>query len=156
MRPDYDWTYVAFDPGVTTGVSCWDATCRDRTGQPVYVDQFNRDDLTAFLFTALPGKNTKVFIYEGYTILPHKARAHIGSNVPTAEVIGEIKSAAKFLKVETLIIQPASILSTAQKMSGLKLPTTHSKSHWISAYNHGYYWLRGQNLIKSRLLREEK
>lgn len=153
--PEHDWTYVAFDPGVTTGVACWNETCNDRMGTPVFVANLDRNELSEFLFVRLPGKHTQVIIYEEYKILPHKARAHIGSTVPTIEVIGAIKEAAKLCKVTKIIAQSPSILSGAQAWSGLRLSSNHADTHWESAYNHGYHWLLKQGLIKARVLRKD-
>lgn len=155
MTQQHNWIYIAIDPGKTTGVACWDETCKDKTGQPVYVEQFSRKDLTHFLFNKLPGRGTRVIIYEDYKILKHKANMHIGSELPAVEVIGEIKAAAYLLKIET-VAQPAQILPIAQKWSGLKLPSDHSISHWPSAFNHGFYWLQRNGLITPRVLREAK
>jgi hypothetical protein len=148
-----DWTYVAFDPGVTTGIACWDETCKERTGQPVHVGMVNEEDLDDFLEIKLPGRGTKVFIIEEYRILPSKLRIHSGSKVPTIQVIGQLKSYARRKKIE-LVEQPTSILPMAQLQSGVKLSKNHANSHWASAYNHGYFYLRQKGLIESRSLRD--
>jgi hypothetical protein len=143
--------YISWDPGEMTGVVCWDAN-----GKPLAIAQMDETDRDAFLdelreLLKQPGVYIKMFIIEEYRIYGSKANAHIGQKLGTAEVIGDLKSFARrhFIKVEE---QAATILTIAQKWSGVRIPKTHSKSHWASAFNHGYYYLHRMGIIPARVL----
>lgn len=141
--------FISWDPGETTGVACWD----DR-GNPIAVAQMEEADRDRFLndlhdCLMYPSK----FIVEEYRIFGSKATAHIGKKLNTSEVIGDLKSFARKHWIE-VVEQPSSILNIAQKWSGVKIPTVHAKSHWASAYNHGYYYLHQQGIIRPRVLDE--
>lgn len=140
-----DQYYVSLDPGKTTG---W-ATFRE-DGWFTNRGQVDLDDLPEFL-ESLDG--TKVIIYENYKLFSWKAKQQSGSNMPASQAIGMIKSYA--LRNDChLIDQPPSIKPTAQMLSQLTPIGKHSETHWVDAYNHGFYYLHNKGLVKSAL--EEK
>lgn len=81
-----------------------------------------------------------LIVYEGFTLHKNKAIQQSGSNMPASQAIGMIKSYAAMSKIK-LVEQPANILATAVMMTQMPLPSNHSQSHWVSAYNHGFFWL---------------
>lgn len=147
-----DLTYVSIDPGGsesgrTIGVVAW-----DESGLPLIMQQFNQDELDEFLKNLQEKKDTlKVIIVESYRVFSHKLEAHRNKKMTTSECIGRIKFAAKMLGV-TVVEQPSSILQTAEKWSGTKLPSNHANSHQVSAYLHGYFYLHRRGVIKARVL----
>lgn len=145
-----NYHYVAWDPGETTGVACWDAK-----PERICINQFRLPELDNFLLTELEPNPPKVFIIEGYQVFGHKAEAHIGSKLETSQIIGALKYFARRYKIE-IIEQSSHILKVAQKFSGVKIPTDHKISHWASAYNHGYYYLHNKGLIKPRVLEDKE
>jgi hypothetical protein len=143
--------WISFDPGKITGVTVWTKPTEDEP-QCVKVNQFNEQELDEFL-DGLEGW-VDVFIIEEYRIFGQKKNAHVGSKVETIQVIGQLKAYARKYKIE-IVEQPARILTIAQLWSGCKIPSDHSISHWASAYNHAYYYLHKQGLIKARVLETE-
>lgn len=135
--------YISIDPGKSTGWVTWDkngnvikqGTCRGR-------DEFEQllEDLGS----------VPVVVVEDFTLFKHKALQQSGSKMETSKVIGSIESWVRRNKSE-LVMQPASILTIAQLWSGVKMPKNHNVSHWVSAYNHGYYYLIKQNVRKLEL-----
>lgn len=102
-----------------------------------------------------PERWPKVVICEDYRIFAKRAKAHIGSQVPTVQVIGMLKREAKRWGAE-FILQPSSILSIAVLWSGVPMPSNHEISHDISAYNHGVYYLISKGIIENRLKKQAK
>jgi hypothetical protein len=145
-------SWISFDPGKTTGMTLWIKNPADTEPLCVKVDQFNEQELDYFL-DELKGW-VDVFIIEEYRIFGQKKNAHVGSKVETIQVIGQLKAYARKYKIE-IVEQPARILTIAQLWSGCKIPSDHSISHWASAYNHAYYYLHKQGLIKARVLETE-
>lgn len=137
--------YLCFDPGISTGWARF-----DNEGQITEKGILRGlDALADFLEeTEIPTH----IICESYRVFKHKATAHIGSKVETAQAIGMIKAKARLWKAE-YIEQPSSILTIAQMWSGVKLPSNHDKSHDIAAYNHGVYYLQKNGIRKSRLIK---
>jgi hypothetical protein len=144
-------SWVSFDPGKTTGMTLW-VKLENEEPRCTRVDQFNEQELDYFL-DELEGW-VDVFIIEEYRIFGQKKEAHVGSKVETIQIIGQLKAYARQYKIE-IVEQPASILTIAQLWSGCKIPKDHSISHWASAYNHAYYYLHKQGLIKARVLETE-
>lgn len=148
-----DPTYVSIDPGGsasgnrTIGVVMW-----DESGLPLKMEQYDQDELDEFLSNLQEVKDTlKVIIVESYRVFSHKLEAHRNRKMLTSECIGRIKFAAKMLGVP-VVEQPSTILSTAELWSGTKMPKNHAKSHSVSAYLHGYFYLHKQGIIRPRVL----
>jgi hypothetical protein len=147
-----DPTYVSIDPGgsatgSTIGVVMW-----DELGLPLKMEQYTQDELDEFLTNLQEVKDTlKVIIVEGYRVFSHKLDAHRNKKMTTSECIGRIKFAAKMLGV-SLVEQPSTILITAEKWSGTKMPKNHAKSHSVSAYLHGYFYLHKHGVLRARVL----
>lgn len=147
-------SWISFDPGKTTGITVWYQEV-EKEPQCIQVGQLNEEELDIFLDELPKNKIPDVFIIEEYRIFGQKKNAHVGSKVETIQVIGQLKAFARKHKIE-IIEQPANILVIAQLWSGKKMPKDHSNSHWVSAYNHAYYYLHKQGLLKARVLQEEE
>lgn len=93
---------------------------------------------------------SKRIIVEDYRLFSHKAQQQAGSDMEASRVIGTLETFAIMWNVP-ITKQPSSILSVAVIQSGIKMTGDHASSHWKSAYNHGYYWLLKNNIIKSRM-----
>jgi hypothetical protein len=145
--------YLAVDPGNSTGIAGF-----DEQGQLMYKKILRSlDDFMEWLseFETRPEDWPKVVICEDYRIFAKRAKSHIGSQVPTVQVIGMLKREAKRWKAE-FVLQPSSILSIAVLWSGVSLPSQHDISHDIAAYNHGVYYLISHGIIENRLKKEAK
>ena len=125
---------LAIDPGGTNGMCWWDG---DDFHMVAY-DHVSLHDLPLWLHSFSP--RPEVIVYENFKLWKHRALQQAGSDLPAAQAIGMIKSYASIYKIKT-VDQSPQILTSAQKMSQMKLPTDHSQSHWVSAYNHGFWWL---------------
>ena len=116
------------------GVCWWDGDDYRFAGY----DQVKLNDLPVWLNSLDPTPD--IIVYENFKLWKHRALQQSGSDLPAAQAIGMIKSYAMIHDI-TLVDQSPQILGSAAKMSGMKMPTDHSLSHWISAYNHSFWWL---------------
>ena len=137
--------YMAFDPGKVTGFATF-----AENGRPTGMGHIPNwaDGVKKFL-EVYPEEVPAVIIYEDYTI---RGRAqNVDENVIyTRAVIKAIKEIGKDYGSK-LIPQQASILPVAQKWSGMAMPRDHSKSHQISAFNHGWYKLQVDGIVVPRI-----
>lgn len=149
--------FVAFDPGLRTGIAGWNAQA-----VPILIHKTVHGDaaLDEFLDT-LEDHPVDLFIIEEYRVYGSNLGANVGTKVHTAQVIGSLKSWARRHNV-AVVEQRADIKDIAAKWSGTKIPKSPSgkKTHmpdWMAAYLHGYYYLHNVGLIKPRVLeRREK
>lgn len=147
--------YISFDPGLSTGVVCW-----DEKGEPTTMEDMNQIELDTFLIRLESltseileeGKNIpEVFIIEEYRIYPHVK--HYGSKVETVQVIGQIKAFARKHSIK-IVEQKAAVKNIAALWSGMKISLGHMPD-WQAAYLHGYYYLHNIGVIKARVLDEK-
>ena len=135
---------LSVDPGDTTGIAYWedDGTFLAREALPFeeLLEKLNS-------FTG----NIKVIVCEDYRLRGGRQIAQTGSRFVAVQVIGALKLIAKEYKAK-FILQPSNVLPVAELHSGVKRPSNHSKSHDIDAYNHGYYYLETQGLLKPKPL----
>lgn len=131
---------LAIDPGGMNGLCWWDD---DYT--LTSFDQIKLADLPSWLEDHEPIPD--LIVYENYRLWKHKALQQAGSDIPAAQAVGMIKSFASRHAVK-LIDQSPQILKQAELMSQMKMPADHSKSHWVSAYLHGYWYMTQQGYKK--------
>lgn len=125
---------LAIDPGGMNGVAWWDEDNYQLAG----FNQVKIDDFTIWLENHVPKPD--VIVIEDFRLRKGKALQQSGSNMPASQVIGMVDSYCKRNGIK-MVKQPAYILATAVQMSQMPLPKDHSKSHWVSAYNHGFWYL---------------
>lgn len=144
-------TYPAFDPGVTTGYAIF-----REDGEILKLGQLSFDELCRFLDLddELLASPIKV-ICEDYKIFRKKAKAHIGSRVPTVAAIGVIRAYALKKKAE-VILQPSNIMQTASLWTGIPHPDSmeHSGSHKYAAALHGSFYLIKEGILQTKLEKE--
>jgi hypothetical protein len=131
---------VSFDPGETTGVAEF-----NEEGDLRKAGQFRFKELVDYCENL---SNVEYIVCEDFRIRRSKATKFVGNRMETIQAIGVIRAAAQRLEAE-FILQDSSILPIAQKWTQVPLPKDHSASHWISAFNHGAYWLirRGERKV---------
>lgn len=141
--------YIAIDPGEASnnGIAIF-----NKTGFCLKYDQVTRDGVMDLLYEN--SSTLTAVIIEDYKLFKNKALQQSGSSLEAVRVIGEVEGFCRRKNI-TLQKQPSSILAIAQLWSGKKLPKNHKNSHWVSAYNHGYYFLAKNKVIKLRV-RPEK
>ena len=132
-------TYLAFDPGETTGVAEFNSV-----GALLDMHQLKIDALLDYL--ADMKFKPKTIIIEEYKIFAHKAKAHTNSKVPTIQVIGMIKSYAHRWG-SAVVEQPSQAKVLGYKLSNTKQAKDHKFSHQLDAYVHGYYHLIKHGVI---------
>ena len=143
--------YLAIDPGKGR-VDSIGAAKFATDGSLLFFGQFTYEDFVPWLEEQT---DIEKLFYEEYRIFARAAKKQIGSRVETAECIGVIKSWATRHKVP-LVAQRPDILSTAEKMFQVKIPSDHSISHQFSALLHGLYGLHALGLIPTELQRLKK
>lgn len=139
--------YASFDPGGTVGWCLW-----NEHGQILDKGQCNKDELIDLLETD-PFKDVEVVITEDFKLFSWKAKQQAGKRMPASETIGVIDSYVRRGRRKH-IKQPSNILTVASRLTNVKMPSTHSKSHWVSAFLHGAYYLIGQGLYETPLAKE--
>lgn len=139
--------YVAFDPGETTGIVGWD---NPLDVPPPVVKESNQEKVDKFL-QGQEDHPPEVFIFEEYRVFNNEYN-HQGSKVYTIQVIGQIKAFARRHKI-LLVEQRREYRKTGLLWAGITIPKGHMPN-WMSAYGHGYYYLRKNNLVPSRVLQE--
>lgn len=137
--------YLGVDPGATTGV----VLCTEGGIPLIHENLRSADDFSDFLTSIEElGVRIRKVIVEDYTIFKHRAKAHIGSNLPASRIIGRMEDRAKQWGVD-LVKQPASILPMAEKLTNNKMSShgAHSETHWVSAHLHVCYYLIQNDLM---------
>lgn len=142
--PEREPYYLSIDPGKITGYVVWNSV-----GQVLKQGQLNNDELVDFLEDDYL-KPVKVVILEDYKLFSWKAKQQSGKRVPASEAIGIVFVFIKKGKRQE-VRQPANILPIAEKLTNVKMPSTHSKSHWVSAFLHGAYYLIKQGIYETPL-----
>ena len=137
--------YVSWDPGKTTGVTCWSAE-----GQALNIKDLVGDEVLDGFLDSLEGEEIEAFIIEEYRIYGSKAVAHVGSRVETAQVIGNLKAWARRRNIK-IVEQRSDIKPIAAKWSQVKVPKGHMPD-WMAAYLHGYYYLHNKGIIRAKVL----
>lgn len=92
--------------------------------------------------------NYDTVVYETYRIYAHLAKQHIGSDVPTAQVVGVIRYLAMLNPQVKLVSQGASVQKNGLKVAPPqiqeileRLPKAHDEAHDGSALAHlSHYW----------------
>lgn len=125
--------YLGIDPGKTSGYAIV-----DEDANLLDMGQLKFDEVTDFLKGA--GSDFEEVIIESYQVYGRLARQHTGSKLETSQVIGKVKFWAEMNDI-IVVMQPANILTMAQKWTQVKMPTNHSVSHQVSAYLHVAYHL---------------
>lgn len=90
-------------------------------------------------------------IYEEYRKRPG-ARHATGNKYLASQVIGITRNFATEFGIKLIAQVPAN-KNTGAKWSGLLPPKRHAESHCYDAYNHGFYYLRNQRLVQTKLER---
>lgn len=138
--------YLAFDPGETLGYAKW-----LDNGQLVEAGQANQEELHELLERIAPDPTeVKHVIIEDYVLWAKLARQQAGSKMPAAQGKGMLKFWCKQNDIP-FTMQKSDILPTAQKISQQRIPSRHSISHQFVAYNHGFFWLHKNGIVKSPL-----
>lgn len=124
---------MAIDPGGTNGIAWFD-------------DNYQLESFAHVKLANLPEwlslhkPKPDIVIVENFRLWKHMALRQAGSHMPASQGIGIIKSYCFYNGIQ-LVEQSPQILQTAVLMSQMPLPKDHSKSHWVSAYNHAFWWL---------------
>jgi hypothetical protein len=141
--------YASFDPGATTGWVLWTEDCViiDK-GQATFEELIDLLEEDRF-------KTVKVIIYENFKLFKWKAQQQSGSTMPASQAIGMILSFAH-RRGASLVDQPSNILPIAEKLTQVKMPGNHAKSHWVSAFLHGAYYLIKQGIYVTPLAESVK
>jgi hypothetical protein len=124
---------LAIDPGGMNGIA-WFGDNHELAGYA----QVKLEELPKWLNDHDPRPD--LIVYENFRLWKHKAVKQSGSDMPASQAVGMIKSYASIYGV-SLVDQSPQILATAQKMTQMFMPSDHSQSHWVSAYNHGMWYL---------------
>lgn len=141
---------LCIDPGDMTG---WATIELDGKGAPKEFENLTFEEFSGKIsyLRQLDVVRPISIIYEEYRKRPG-ARHRTGNSYLATQVIGITRNFASEHRIK-LIIQKPENKDTGAKWSGLQPPKRHAASHCYDAYNHGFYYLRNQGLIKTKLER---
>lgn len=136
--------YLSIDPGETSGWATFDEEGTFKAWGQIK----GTPELEDWLAELEP---PKVVIIEEFRLYKSKALQQSGSKLETVQVIGSVKNQARRWKA-TIVEQRADVRGIAELYSGVSEKSVpHSKSHKISAMNHGTYYLVTKGIIKLSL-----
>lgn len=143
---------LALDPGETTGYAALGP--QGMRGAPLngampFGQLVGLEGLSRFLFSQNP-KDFDAVVIESYTILPTKISSHVGSEAETIQAVGICKAFAYCAGIPFHMSSPTKNPIYA-KWSGMdpKKMGSHSKTHWVYAYNHGFGYLVEKGLANT-------
>jgi hypothetical protein len=136
---DKEWSYLAIDPGETTG---WAAF--DESGTIVAIGQFKQAEQNDWLDANIK-PTLKAVITEDYTNHPGKQRNWTRNQ--TSKNIGSIETVCHLRRVP-IFLQRNTCKSIGYKYMGMEPPSNHSISHQYDAAAHGTYWLRIKGILR--------
>ncbi len=148
---------LGIDPGLTIGI----ATVRVENGRissnaKMQIQWGN--DFVNFLETIATTGSEFVVVMEDFALLESKAervaRNKRSRKMEAVQVIGAVKFWCAVNKIK-LVLQEPSLNPMNAKHSGVAIPTNHSVSHKVIAYNHAHHYLLSNGIIKHRLLDED-
>lgn len=141
---DKPYSYVAFDPGDTSGWATF-----DRDGNLTGMGQFSTAEFTEKI-SDLIDSSLEAVICEDYVLFKHKAMAQTnsrGRNLNTAKMVGKIELLAD-LKGVKFVKQEASRYPIGAMWGGFDIPSNHAISHQYCASAHGIYYLQSIGVRK--------
>lgn len=141
---------LAIDPGGMNGLA-WFSSADNY--QLTGFDQVSLNDFPLWLDAHEPIPD--VVVFENYRLWKHKAMQQSGSTMPASQAIGMIKAYCTVRGIR-MVEQSPQDLAVAQKMSQFPMPKDHSKSHWVSAYNHAFFWMVKQGYRQIEMDDEDK
>lgn len=140
---------LAADPGGITGLAWF-----DEKYQIEGYAQVGLEDLPKWLQRHEPVPD--IIVLENFRLWKHRALQQAGSSLPAAQTIGMIKAYASLRDIP-IVEQSPQILENAQKMSGWSMKgQAHSKTHWLAAANHGYWYLVKNNYVRVYIPEEDR
>ena len=146
--------YMSVDPGVTTGITFWDAD-----GKPLHYNEFDETGFQKtldYLEAIGPDSNFQRIIVEEWVLYQKLALAQSGSRMEASQIIGMCKRTSYVLGLEPVVEIRADAKETAAKWSGTRWDfkkRTHMPN-WMASYLIGYYWLHRQGIIPARVLEQ--
>ena len=131
---------LSFDPGHTTGWTCFDH------GEPIRSGQIDTTSISACLESAQPLFHTyhpEVVVMEDYRIYKWRQKQHVGSDMLTTRIIGSLETLAIQDFVNYVVKQPAHVAKgfcTDQKLNewGFWRP---GERHARDAIRHACYYI---------------
>lgn len=141
-------TYLAFDPGETTGAAVF-----DQNGEVMRLAQLKFDELVEFLENYADAPII-VVVCEQFKLFKHKAKSFAGSRMETSQAEGVIRGFASRLGAE-FVLQAPDRKPIAQRWTQIFPPSDHALSHQVDAFNHGAYYLINKGVRKSYLEEQE-
>jgi hypothetical protein len=109
------------------------------------------DQIEEFCDTYEP--EVSVVVVEDFIVFHKRAQKMAGSRMPASQVIGMLRVFARKKKAR-LIMQEAGKKDQGANLTQIFEPADHSQSHWVSAYNHGFWFLHNLGLVQSELEKE--
>lgn len=140
---------LGVDPGGTNGLAWFD--------DEYHISGYNQVSLEDFpIFLQQHEPTPDLIVLENYRLWKHRAIQQAGSSLPAAQAIGMVKAYAKIRGIP-IVEQSPQILQNAEKMSGMSMKgQSHNKTHWIAAYNHAYWYMVKNDLVKVYIPEEDR
>lgn len=144
--------YLSIDPGVTTGITFWNAE-----GKPLHYNEVDITNLHLVLDTCEEyGQLTRIIIEE-FRLYQHLAVQQSGSRLETVQVIGMVKRSNYKMNLPDVVEVRADTKEIAAKWSGMSIPRSKNSHipNWKASYLIGYWWLHHvAKIIPARVLEQ--
>jgi len=135
---------VALDPGLTTGWSLWRASPDDDGGKPALVA--SGQTLTWHGLDGIIDGDIGVVVAEAFRLFPHRSKEQIGSDFPSAQVIGVVGYLCEKRGIE-LVLKPAGdkeFFTDRKLIAAGYMPyrgKAHANRHALDSIRHALHYL---------------
>lgn len=150
-------TFFGWDPGKITGCARIDVDTETHRIVKEAETQYDVSHLYVVLAALVDKSKTHpmVFVVEEFILFKHLAAQQAGSRMEASKVIGALEFAVLYANKQIeMVMQPSSMNPTFAKWSGRALPTNHSVSHSVAAYNHVHGYLVKKEIIPHKMFRD--
>lgn len=150
------YNVIGIDPGEAVGYAVFEVhPDKPEDTKLIWIGQGRHTSFEQEFIDLINKYEPRVVVAEDYIVYSHKLKAHRNSRMNTSRMLGKIEALSKVFNYE-VELQPASILTVAQKWTRRPLPKNHSISHQFSALNHARFYLIKNKLDLNELAREQK
>lgn len=142
-HPGFTGNVTAWDPGRTTGFAIFSGQ-----GERKEFGQLTMEEVDQFIDEY--AEPVSVVVVEDFINFKKRVSKMAGSRNDASQVIGMLRVFAR-KKGAKFLLQPAGRKDEGAKLTQIFEPSDHSQSHWVSAYNHGFWFLHNLGLVRSKL-----
>lgn len=138
--------YMAIDPGKRTGLNIY-----DEKGNILGMYTIAGSKIISFLQDFV---KIKVCIIEGYRVFPHKAKAHVYSDLETPRIIGRVEAWAEVNGIKLVKQRSADKTMGYKYQAEEPAKKSNPQNDVLDAHAHFIFWAVNNGVIKPEQLIE--